>query len=1175
MTGLLGAISFAATVGPGQLVAQPKKGKEKGAIDKKPAPRIMPDDGVLVIARSLTEAGDKEPDAVLVAPWKWAAIQDELARLRAEVERKKGAQATPPTKCVLKGKVEGRLVSLQAQFEFFTHAPNTTIYLACGLAHAWGVSLDGRTPQLLGGGRLASGAPEGFSVQVEKTGEHQLTLDLMLPLTARTGGQGLLLDLPRASVTRLELELPAGARDVRAGNRPLPETLELKGRQLNGTLGAADKLELSWRSAAASAGPAPVLTVKGLVQVRLAGNLTTDAQLTLESKGGAFPSPCRLIVPLKAEVKVAPADEGRVKIEPFKAKDGARAFTVRLKEASDAPLTLYVHVQSPAPAAGASAGIGPFTVLEATQQSGTVLVSNAAPDLHLDYQPRGDLRRRPLEAEEQRRDQFLVAAFDYGPKSGLGKVAEKNVGPVWSASTSPWLDIEPEPVRGQIIRNMRVKHALTLRAGGTDEGGAPAGPHWHLKTVLTGTPRWADVSRLVIHMPAGCELVEGSASPLPEGVRQVVYDRAARRVEVRLSRSGIAPPKELNLSFEAIYPPAEGAAPSLQEGKATLELPRPVGAVEGGEVVVRAPHNVQLLVPKEGGPPGAAPGWLELVQQGPHELKWQSERRAPERIDVAWERWRAKVHVWALIDLELTGSTGQVRRHELRLRSPQSPLTQIGLRVPAAVADSLRILQGGRLTGEAGEPAKGGMRIRWAQLNAPPAGEEHVLVLAYDFSLGKPAGGSGAQVVPLVVPADALGAAVQGDTKVRVWAEPGTLPVLANSDKTWKEQSIEEVKGTDRLPALVLRPEQRVEAPLKLRFGETAAVYTVLIERALVQATVGEGGAQSYRARYLLSRLAGRHLDIDFPAPVSTLELRIGLDGKRVAWETVDEKGRPNDGGRTARLRLAPELVRHRAVLEVSYQLAPGRTGGGPLRTALQAPVLRDHPGGAPTRWQVLLPPGWVLLGPQAGGPGTERTWGWRGWLLAPRLALTSTDLGRWFSGPTTEGAESSSENEVVPSLVSWREDDGPLVVTHVPQQAWLLVCSLAVLVLGLVLSWLTWPSEGRALAVAWLWPALAALALVLVVCALLWPTVMAQVAYGCQPGALVLVVVAGAQWLLHERYRRQVIFLPSFSRTRSSTQRREAEAARAGEPSTVDVPRPAGSSASSRAKEEGGSGPR
>jgi hypothetical protein len=274
-------------------------------------------------------------------------------------------------------------------------------------------------------------------------------------------------------------------------------------------------------------------------------------------------------------------------------------------------------------------------------------------------------------------------------------------------------------------------------------------------------------------------------------------------------------------------------------------------------------------------------------------------------------------------------------------------------------------------------------------------------------------------------------------------------------------------------------------------------------------------------------------------------------------------------------------------VLEVSYQLEPGRTGGGPLRTLLRSPTLLGHPGVVPTLWEVSLPSAWVPLAPEA-GPGVERTWGRRGWLLAPHLAVTDANLERWFTGSAAEDGTPATH----PSLVCWRDGSADLAVTHVPQQVWLLVCSLGLLAVGLFLSWLTWPADPRSLAEPrtrgrLVLPVLALAAVAVIAGVLLWPTALAYVAYGCQPGAAVLLAVAGLQWLLHERYRRQVVFLPSFSRGRTEPpsgrtgssrprevppEQPESRAGRTpGEPSTVDAPRPAGSSASSpRMKEEG-----
>jgi hypothetical protein len=105
---------------------------------------------------------------------------------------------------------------------------------------------------------------------------------------------------------------------------------------------------------------------------------------------------------------------------------------------------------------------------------------------------------------------------------------------------------------------------------------------------------------------------------------------------------------------------------------------------------------------------------------------------------------------------------------------------------------------------------------------------------------------------------------------------------------------------------------------------------------------------------------------------------------------------------------------------------------------------------------------------------------------------------------------------------------------------------------------------------------------LLVVAAVLFWPTLSGQVAYGCQPGAVVLLPLLVVQWLFQERRRRRIVFLPSFSqkpdraatesaeRARASGARRgdgsasspgraagqgSSEHPRRGEPSTVDAP--------------------
>ena len=116
--------------------------------------------------------------------------------------------------------------------------------------------------------------------------------------------------------------------------------------------------------------------------------------------------------------------------------------------------------------------------------------------------------------------------------------------------------------------------------------------------------------------------------------------------------------------------------------------------------------------------------------------------------------------------------------------------------------------------------------------------------------------------------------------------------------------------------------------------------------------------------------------------------------------------------------------------------------------------------------------------------------------------------------------------------MISWQEAGDPLVLTYVPQWAWLLVCSLPLLLLGVFLFSLARQSyAGRPRAAFWFW-----LTVVVLVpaAATVWafrPTVFYAIAYGCEPGVVVLLLALAFQWVMLERYRRQIVFLPSFRR--------------------------------------------
>jgi hypothetical protein len=212
----------------------------------------------------------------------------------------------------------------------------------------------------------------------------------------------------------------------------------------------------------------------------------------------------------------------------------------------------------------------------------------------------------------------------------------------------------------------------------------------------------------------------------------------------------------------------------------------------------------------------------------------------------------------------------------------------------------------------------------------------------------------------------------------------------------------------------------------------------------------------------------------------------------------------------------------------------------------------------------VTLPADWAPLGPD-GGPGAPWALGRRrGGLPAPQLDLRNEQLEEWFGSPEWL-LRQDGVGQGEPSLAFWADSGEAVTVAHAPQLAWLLGCSLGLLAVGLglwALARRAW--RGRVGAAFVFWLVLALKAAAAAAAALFTPAVLWNAAYGAAPGAAVLALALLVQWGLHARYRRQIVFLPNFRRSRSGSSlvRGGGSSQRPhGEPSTVDAPRPGGSS--------------
>lgn len=1107
---------------PGKSGGNPTTGAAPKTKDEMPAarPRDLndlpaPAGAILVICREIKDALNLVPEGVFLTPEKYRALLERIDQLERQA---KAAKPEIPSACKLTGKVADDLVQLQAQFDFRTDRPRAQVTLGC--QHAWlkpGATLDGQLPMLL------PGEDGQVLVQIEKPGVHQVNLELELPLATRgvkNLDQGFDLGLPRAAITTLEqFSLPRSVAEVRVNGRTLRTRAgDGAAARLEGVaLGPVDHLDLAWKGpTSAPQKGAPLLEARGQIGVRVTeAAVLTDAELSLQVVGGETRE-WRIQMPPQVvpEVKEPrPHDEHIDGIDFPDEKN--RILRIRLKEASTEPLKVVFQVRQPR--ARGAMPVGLFPVLGAVKQRGTITVSAPA-ESRLRFTPRADVLQRDV-AEEARRDN-TVAEFSYGNLPTSIHPAPPTQAP---------LEIQVEPVKGVV--EARVEHSLALAEDG-----------WRITTKASVTPVRTRVGQLEVELPAGFQYDRAVGATPAELVDSVDIPEDAgktRTAVVKLIKEQTQP---FTVSLAGVYAAAPGARSQ------TLELPRLLNVQDrGGQVAVSLPEGMELA---------ATPAMPDAPVPGERQHTWRFER-FPTRVELAWQPHRPELPAASVIDVTVADTKIQVRH---RLSLPIGPATpkQVTLVIPESVAGRLRLTEGGTL-----EPG-GTVKL------TPTTGKEQVLEWTYSFSPEsvaepreegagpKPQAAGGRYRLPLV----RLAEATRADTRLRVWTDPGTWPALAGG--LWEEQPTEVVANRDSLPALVLHSGSLVY-PLTLVFKEQAAlpVAPVVIDHALIQAAVAAGGGQSYRARFLVSRLNARHLDIEFPAPLALLSPELLLDGKKITrLQALPAGGQGNEAGSVLRLPIEPGLFHKPALLEVRYRMTPALAkGGNRWVTTLVPPVPRGEVLLGRVRWQVELPPGQVPIY-QAGGQPAEERWLWLRGLLLPRPAATNADLERWLTAGN--GRESPANDDLRASLGCWQTALRPVDVFHTPNQLWLFACSALFLGVGLALTYA--PLSRRLFGVA-----VVGLGVAVTAAAVWWPGVLSAVLYGSEPGLVVLLVILAVRWTLQRRYRRQVVFMPGFTRlkTGSSLVRRDSNNRVRAEPSTVDAPVKRDSSAKQRV--EGG----
>jgi hypothetical protein len=1107
----------------------------------------LPAGAVLVVCDKIQDALRLVPKAVVLTPEKYQELIDRIAALEKQV--KPGRQL--PNVCKLTGKVEGDQVHLQIDYRFRTDKAGAQVFLGCQGTQPTRAALDPGDARPEGQLPLLVPVNDGLVVQVADPGDHRLSLWLRVPVGVRAAGapgafteKGFELNLPGAAVTTLELTLPAAVKELRWNDR---NEARADGGPWTLALGSVKNAAFAWREPIALAGAGALLTADAQITVEIDEQaVQQSAVLTLQDLRGQAKE-WQVWVPAGAQVQLKSAATPA----PRLLAAGASLYRVVLDQPTNERLQLEVQHRQPR---RPRVPVGPFTVAGTPTQQGAVLIKTtpeATRGVRLEYvRPRGVL---PHDVTEEQRRQNVVAVFQYGTVAAAPP----------PKGAAPLLEVELQPVRGVV--EARVEHTLRLR---------PAETGWQVQatTRIQATPLHTGVGHLDVQLPrprlgplAGLRvplLGFPAAVPWPapaggtaDGVRVPVEyayeaDGAAvlarteslddrRQVRLHLTRDQF---KRFTVTLTGTY------FLPLAARTARLELPRPLGALDrGGKVTVLTEGPVELL-PVAGAVPAADRRQQTAVAE-----------QMPGFAELAWRPYRPDFPVEAVADVELYDRHAWVRqRWTFPAADGAAPAGLLHLTVPEA-AEGFTVVSGGRSGRDAGRDAV------WVQLQEPAKGSRsrqerwEPLVVEYTFALPpRPSGLPSrprAVAVPLAWPQEATRVA----SKVRVWCPAGATAMLAEAfrgDTAWKDQGTEAVPQRDSLPALVVRGEGS-RLPLRLAVLDAAAgpLAGVVVERVLMQVLLEEGGSQYYRARFRLGKVHARTLDVELPAPVAeavpgratVAALEVLLDGKKVPWRLLG-------GQRGVRLTALPADAGP-AVLEIAYRLTSGPLPGGgprsaPAQTFLYPPALGEAAYLGRVRWQIdLAGEETALSRSPAEGLLANLAWDWRGWLFTPRPVASGADLESWLTGSP------GGDTRAYPGLAAWQTNLAPLRVWHLPRQVWLLVCSLLCLAVGMVLAQTA--AARTPLARLLFWATAVGLAGAVGAALLFWPGLLAMLLYGAQPGAVVLVLVLVVQWLMHQRYRRQVVFMPGFTRVQagSSLIRSSNVPNRPREPSTIDQP--------------------
>lgn len=1009
-------------------------------------------------------------------------------------------EATGVTRVEVSGAVRDELADLTVALEISAAAAPEPAWVPIRLdgLNITGAEEAGRSLPL----RVAEGG--GWQVEVRGRGEHQLRIQVLVPVATTAERRSLTMAIPEAPSTRVLLDVPQRVAGALAGARdPLAlESLDSgTTTRLSAHLPPRDKLEISWRVGTEPAPPpAPLIAAQGEIAIDVApDSFRAVSSWTVSSKRGTASS---------LQVRLDPADEllglkldGQPLPMDGTTDDGAAVLEIPLSEPLRPGATRRLDVTTRRPLTpGTSsrliyAGL-PF--LGSAEQTGVVAIAQSG-DLWIfetpgrglrQIDPRelpGDLRARPATVLAYRfADQPFELDLRIDPSPPRIRVSSRATVTLDAgrAQVDAWLDYQVTRGRAFEVR-VGLPEGLVLETAGPDEvvaaaqgpSRAPddpdAGPP---VLILRLTAKARDDGTFRIHL-TGRHSYTAPAAAIPLfqpldgtiGSREVVVV-AARQVGVELADEAQEGPQ-----FVAAgpAPPADWPWPS----------PRPEGA-PAGALWLRSDLGAVVL-----------PVWVVAQPRTVHHQATLTARIERDHLEL---------------------------RQEITCHVRHGALTTLDIAVPAALAARWD-LEGAEVSSrEPLDPGPDGA-ARWRLVLGRAVA--NALTLRFLSRIPLDRGLVPDRATPVTLPMIGVSEGIEAPSRIRVAADSGIglAPKGSGWIRTSGQETAPERAGEPPPRFTKVLPPGEPGLPVVVATALPLAPLPLLVAPRLWLRTVqGHDGSLQTSAWY---GVEVHEETLAVALPQGATLVRAQVDGRTVT--AVERLTRPEG----YRLRLpsgattAPALVG----LEYTVPAADADAGWDPPRL-LEGGLVQQ------TLWEIWVtgsravvgvPPGWT----------DENRWYWDTYVWKRRPWNDAEGLASWLAGSASRPLLAAAGADVGRSgshgYLFGRTDEPTRLRPAIVSRAGLVgVCSGAVLGLGLV--GLVWRPRGG-------WIVLAVLAFVVIVAAAVQPGLVLPALQSSAVGA-VLVPVAG---LMHRLL-----------------QRRRPGPARFGEPGGITIVSPSNSSA-------------